>query len=258
MTHLSVKALRHYHQVGLLEPARVDPQTGYRSYDTEQVPLAQVIRRFRDLDMPVDQVKEVLASPDVAGRNAVISEHLAQLSARLDQTRAAVASLRDLLEHPDTHPTIVHRSVPPIPAVAISQEVGTGELGSWWTGAFEELREYVTSCHLRPASWSGGVYAAALFEQERGDALVFIPVSGVAEGVGRVRPCTIPAAELAIAVHRGSHGDIDRTYGALGTYVAQRALGVEGPVREHYLVSGLETSDESKWQTEIGFPIFQT
>ena len=54
MTHLSVKALRFYHDQGLLEPARIDPATGYRFYDPRQVPVAQVIRRFRDLDMPLD------------------------------------------------------------------------------------------------------------------------------------------------------------------------------------------------------------
>jgi DNA-binding transcriptional MerR regulator len=31
-THLSVKTLRHYHQVGLLQPATVNPDTGYRYY----------------------------------------------------------------------------------------------------------------------------------------------------------------------------------------------------------------------------------
>ena len=63
MTHLSVKTLRHYHQVGLLEPAHVDPANGYRYYTTDQVPTAQVIRRFRDLDMPIDTVRAVLAAP---------------------------------------------------------------------------------------------------------------------------------------------------------------------------------------------------
>lgn len=46
VTHLSVKTLRHYHEVGLLEPVHVDPGTGYRRYTTAQVPTAQVIRRF--------------------------------------------------------------------------------------------------------------------------------------------------------------------------------------------------------------------
>ena len=52
MTFLSVKTLRHYHETGLLAPARIDASSGYRYYDVSQVTTAQVIRRFRDLDLP--------------------------------------------------------------------------------------------------------------------------------------------------------------------------------------------------------------
>jgi hypothetical protein len=48
-THLNIKALRHYHRIGLLEPAEVDPFTGHRRYTTDEIPAAQVIRRFRSL-----------------------------------------------------------------------------------------------------------------------------------------------------------------------------------------------------------------
>ena len=47
---------------------------------------------------------------------------------------------------------------------------------------------------------------------------------------------TIPAIEAAVMVHSGPAGDTDQTYGALGTVVAERAIGVEGPIREYYLV----------------------
>ena len=66
MTYLSVKALRHYHDVGLLEPAAVDPATGYRQYSVGQVGTAQAIRRFRDLEMPIEEVRRVLRAPDEA------------------------------------------------------------------------------------------------------------------------------------------------------------------------------------------------
>lgn len=75
-THLSVKTLRHYHQVGLLEPTAVNPDTGYRYYSAGQIPTAQVIRRLRDLEMPVADVKAVLAAPDAPARNALIAAHL--------------------------------------------------------------------------------------------------------------------------------------------------------------------------------------
>jgi DNA-binding transcriptional MerR regulator len=83
--HLSIKTLRYYHQVGLLEPAEVDPHTGYRSYRVEQIPTAQIIQRFRDLDMPLDEVKAMLAAPDLDTRNALIAAHLGRLEGSLSR-----------------------------------------------------------------------------------------------------------------------------------------------------------------------------
>ncbi|HEY2408454.1 MAG TPA: hypothetical protein VGI10_20750 [Polyangiaceae bacterium] len=50
---------------------------------------------------------------------------------------------------------------------------------------------------------------------------------------------------------------MDRTYAALGTYVAEHEVGVDGPVREYYLVDGFNTSDSMLWRTEIAWPIFR-
>src|SRR5580700_6704556 len=95
VTFLSVKTLRHHHRVGLLEPAGVDPITGYRRYTTVQIPIAQVIRRFRDLDMPLDDIGSVLRAPDQATRSQLIAAHLTRLERTLADTQRAVASLRD-------------------------------------------------------------------------------------------------------------------------------------------------------------------
>jgi len=104
MTYLSVKALRHYHDVGLLEPASIDPSNGYRFYEPDQVATAQAIRRFRDLDMPLDEIAAVVGTDDLEARNRVIAAHLDRLETSLDTTRRAVESLRDLLT---TRPEII-------------------------------------------------------------------------------------------------------------------------------------------------------
>src|ERR1700729_745687 len=101
-TQVSAKMLRHYHQIGLLEPASVDPDTGYRRYTAEQIPIAQIIRRFRALDMPLERIQAVLAAPDLDVRNQLISQHLDELQSELAQTQSAVASLRDLLDAPSS------------------------------------------------------------------------------------------------------------------------------------------------------------
>src|SRR5262245_42699000 len=99
-SHLSIKTLRHYHDVGLLEPSDVDPGNGYRYYSEDQIATAQVIRRLRGLQMPVAEVKSVLGAPDSETRNRLILEHLDRLQADLASTAAAVAELRDLIAQP--------------------------------------------------------------------------------------------------------------------------------------------------------------
>jgi DNA-binding transcriptional MerR regulator len=95
-THLNIKALRHYHRIGLLEPAEVDPFTGHRRYTTEQIPTAQVIRRFRTLDMPLEEIHAVINTADPEKRNELIAAHLQRLELTLARTQRAAASLRDL------------------------------------------------------------------------------------------------------------------------------------------------------------------
>jgi DNA-binding transcriptional MerR regulator len=258
-TQLSVKTLRHYHRVGLLAPAEVDPDTGYRYYRTDQIPAAQVIRRFRALDMPLDQISAVLAAPDVQARNALITAHLDRMEEQLTRTQGAVGSLRDLLaQPPPAAPDITHRRVEATPAVAISEVVDLADLAPWYSGALGELHATLAARGVRPDGPAGGVFATELFADERGQTMIFIPTAGQVKATGRVSHVTVPAVELAVIEHQGSHDNIDLAYGALAAHVTEHALAVDGPIREYYLVGRLDTAQESQWRTEIGWPIFRT
>jgi DNA-binding transcriptional MerR regulator len=257
-TFLSVKTLRHYHRVGLLEPSLVDPVNGYRRYTSDQIPTAQVIRRFRDLDMPLADIASVLRAPDQSIRSQLISAHLTRLEQTLADTQSAVASLRDLLEHPSPPASIEHRRIPATPAAAITDTVEVGDLAAWYQGAVGEIRSTLLAQGITSPGPPGGIYANELFAEDRGEATVFFPADAEVRTVGRVRPFTAPAIELAVITHPGSHADVDRSYGALATYVSEHTLAVEGPVREYYLVGRHDTSDERAWRTEIGWPIFDT
>src|SRR4029453_14007599 len=124
MTFLSRKALAHYHEVGLLPPAEIDSDTGYRRYQLEQVPMAQVIRRLRELGMSLDDVRAVIEAPDVRARNAAISAHLRRMEGELEQTRATVKSLRLLLDEAAPAPiAIIYRIEEPSVALAIRAEI---------------------------------------------------------------------------------------------------------------------------------------
>ncbi|WP_034263710.1 MerR family transcriptional regulator [Actinospica robiniae] len=256
ITHLSIKTLRHYHQVGLLDPDHIDPDTGYRYYTPDQIPTAQVIRRLRDLDMPIADVKAVLSTSDATARGEVIATHLDRLEAELAHTRAAVTSLRNLLERPSGAP-VQHRTVAPCPAVGITAELDRSDLLAWWQGALAELHAAVQTQDLKPTGPSGGLYASEIFQEDHGRATVFIPVEGDVRSIGRVEPMVVPAAELAVITHRGSLADADLTYGELGAYTTHHEISVAGPLREYYVRDARESPDPTHWVTEIGWPIFR-
>jgi DNA-binding transcriptional MerR regulator len=261
MTHLSVKALRHYHEIGLLEPVAVNPESGYRLYDVDQVPTAQVIRRLKDLGMPLDDVKRVLRAPDLGARNRAIVDHLQRMESQLQQTQANVASLRRLLETPQPADLRVEfRSVAQTASLAIRETVTAHDLGDWWTEAYEELHAIARRKGLTRSGHDGALYPTEWFEDEAGDVTAFMPVNGDAEAArrGRVQPYLVPGAELAFLLHQGPVGDLDQTFAALGRFVLERAIGVEGPIREYYLVSSFETPDEQSHRTEVAWPVFQT
>ena len=257
MTHLSIKALRFYHDQGLLEPARIDPFTGYRFYEPGQVPVAQVIRRFRDLDMPLDQVRAVLQAPDLETRTKEIIAHLTAMEARLTEMQMSVASLRALLEGPPARPDVEFRSIPATLALAVRATVTAEESWAWGTGAFEEIDSQIAAAGLSPAGPGGALFPADFFELEQAELTAFVPVPEAPRTDGRVLALIIPGVEAAVMLHSGPVGDIDQTYGRLGTVVAERAIGVDGPIREYYLVPFTEP-DLSRHRTQICWPVFQT
>lgn len=254
VTHLSVRTLRRYHDAGLLVPATVDPDTGYRYYEPDQIPTAQVIHKLRQLDVPLAEVRSILVTDDPQQRADVIAGHLRRLEDELNRTQAAVVSLRRLLR-PD--PADLHaelRSVPAHTVVAISDLVSVSDSLQWYDAAMTELdAAFPPEERTGPP---GGHYANELFTHGTGLMTVFRPVR-TPRSAGRIQVVELPAADLAVAVHPGSHDDLDVTYGRLGAWVMAHALAVDGPVHETYLVGPRDTEDHTRWRTAIGWPVFQ-
>ena len=253
MTYLSVKALRHYHDVGLLEPAEIDPSSGYRRYGTDQVATAQAIRRFRELDMPIDQVRVVLEAPDPASRNRAILDHLDAMQEQLARTQHTVASLQALLSPAGTARPVTYATLAATSALAIREVVGFDDAGAWCEAAFEELHRALSAAGVVPTGPDAALYYDDFFEDGDGDVVAYVPVAEELHDVealagGRGAPVELPALRVAVMVHDGPFDDLDQTYGALGTVVAELGLSAGGPIRELYVAED---------RTEVCWPVLQ-
>ena len=202
LSHLTVTTLRHYHEVGLLTPAQIDP-SGYRRYGVSQVQQAQLVRRLRQLDMPVPDVAAVLAAPTEQARDTAIAEHLRRMEETLGRTTQVVASLRSLLQTPDQPLDVEYRTIPASTVVGISERVARSDVGPWCAAAFPEIYGALAGAGSDPAGPGGATYDQQFFECDLGEVMAYAPVIRPIDAVGRVGSTTLPAGRFAVAVHAG-------------------------------------------------------
>jgi DNA-binding transcriptional MerR regulator len=96
LTGLSVGALRHYDELDILRPADVDRFTGYRRYRRDQLDTARAITRLRDLEVPLDEIRMVLAADDPAEGRRRIAEHRSRIEARITRLQRVLHVLGQL------------------------------------------------------------------------------------------------------------------------------------------------------------------
>ncbi|MFE3942424.1 MerR family transcriptional regulator [Streptomyces sp. NPDC059118] len=99
---LGVSALRFYDRAGVLVPAWVDPVSGYRWYEPEQLEEALLLARLRRAGMPLADIRLMLASWSGADTDLVrklLKAHLRRLEQGLSDARSEFSTLRVLLDH---------------------------------------------------------------------------------------------------------------------------------------------------------------
>ncbi|MEV1116853.1 MerR family transcriptional regulator [Actinosynnema sp. NPDC049800] len=95
LSGLTVHALRHYDDVGLLTPDVVDPASGYRRYRREQVRRARLILALRCLDLPIEEIRRVVDGGDV---DEVLTGHRKRLERQRDVLAARLGDVGRYLE----------------------------------------------------------------------------------------------------------------------------------------------------------------
>jgi DNA-binding transcriptional MerR regulator/uncharacterized glyoxalase superfamily protein PhnB len=105
-TGLSIHALRHYDEVGLLTPASVDPDTGYRRYGPDQAGRARLICALRRIDLPIDVLRAVLDDQANAALGPALSRHRETLIGRARVLANIVRLVDQYLDQGDTMPEL--------------------------------------------------------------------------------------------------------------------------------------------------------
>ena len=138
LTGLTIGALRHYDEAGVLEPADVDPATGYRRYRRDQVATARAVAALRDLELSLPAIRALLDADDPATRGGILRDERTRLEARTARLQRALHRLNMLAAAnptPDPHTKEVPVPTPPKPpelSPEIHRALGVGLYNRCW------------------------------------------------------------------------------------------------------------------------------
>jgi DNA-binding transcriptional MerR regulator len=264
LAQISPRMLRHYDEIGLLRPERIDPHSGYRLYAANQLSRLHRLLALRDLGFTLEQVGELLVGDDppveqlrgmLRLRRSQIEQHVADEQARLRRVEAHLRILEGSIVM-STLDVVVKTTDP----VRIAERFGVAAgFGDHLKPLFEQLVREVLD-HLAMSGAHPGIMVAWYEEPDDDDGSVVLHVGfdvgdqSVSDGDGvGVAVVDLPSIKVASVVHRGTMDDIESVYEGLVRWIDDSGFQLAGRSRELYHEWDDARPDRSV--TELQMPI---
>ncbi|MDL2236288.1 MerR family transcriptional regulator [Christensenellaceae bacterium OttesenSCG-928-K19] len=248
---VTAKTLRHYDAVGLLTPAYLNEQTGYRYYHAQQLTDMLTIQRLKQYGFSLEEIRDILhAGPKVqamamAGKleeaQAAYDEQgilLKQMEQDIKQLEKGKKIMENKLDV-----TIVKRE--PVALISVYETIAIKDFCILFEKVEKKMEETGAECSGAPIA----IYHSMEFDPEKTEVELGYPTRTDA-AVTR----TLAGGTCATAVHKGPYGKLHETYTAIAQWIDKNGYRITNPPYEVY-VSDPDNTAENDLITEIYFPV---
>ncbi len=257
---VSIVTLRHYDDIGLLKPVKVDNFTGYRYYSVSQLPRLNRILALKDLGFSLEQIEQVLNGGltleqlrgMLALKHAELEQQITTEQARLARIGARLRQIE--LEDSMSTYDVVLKTVPAMTIVSRRVTIPTNdEVPAYLNPAFGEVWEFVGANNLKPTGPNLAIWhqPAEVLANEVAEAA--LPVDRTLPGNERVQVYELPPTQVAAAVHHGAFEDFTQLHTVILQWIENNGYEISGPYREIYIQHNPDDYSESA--TEVQYPV---
>ncbi|MDP4089540.1 MAG: MerR family transcriptional regulator [Bacillota bacterium] len=259
LNKVTIKTLRHYDSIGLLQPETIDPFTSYRYYSANQMPVLNRILSLKDVGFSLEEIGMILKKnlePDEI--KTLLELKYSEIDSRIKLEQARLSRIETLIKNFYGEAYImkydvVIKSIDSMKVAALRDFIpGYSEQGHLW----EELGEHINKHNVKIVPPCMAIYHDAGNKEEMVDAEVVEPIVGELPETGRIKVKDLEAVEqMACVVHQGPFQTLDAAYAAVLKWIEENGYKITGPQRELYLKGEWMTEDPNEYVTELQFPI---
>ena len=253
MNHVTVKTLRFYEEQGLLMPALIHPENGYRYYTLAQMAVLHQITALKLAGFTLEEIARINSGAD---EEAVLLKKKSELMAKIADLTRQIAVVDGYMSKKKTglSAPVLIKTIPEATVAFMRIRLESydclfdrmPEMGALMEKAGCEcaLPEYCFTNYLEPG-------------YKDGDILVEICESVVEakEEIGELRFKTLPGIEAACVFHKGSYRTFSESYETVLRYIEENGYEIAGEIRESYIDGVWNKEHESEWLSEIQVPV---
>lgn len=260
LAQVSVVALRHYDDLGLLEPSSLDPETGYRYYSVAQLPRLNRILALKGLGFSLEQIRflldDGLSQEQLRGmltlKRAEVERRLEEELERLARIEARFKQIEK--EDAVSQHEVVKKTVLPMRVASLRVTIPTNdEVPRYLNPAFEEVHTFLAAHGVKSDGAHLALWHTSAETLADEDAEAAVPIADGLSGSERVKVYELPQVEVASAVHHGDFSAFTQLHTALLGWIEANGYRVSGPFREIYIEH--DPADLSRSTTEVQYPI---
>ncbi len=250
---LSIKALRHYDEVGILKPALVDVSSGYRYYARRQARDAVVVSLLRSLGVPLATIGTILESaPD--RQQTLLAGEASRLEDELRERTESLHAIQRLLREGTLLPYVVAVRQEPALTVALRTTITTPDrLAGDTLQLVSELLDAIRATGRRVVR----PVMSLIDEPDAGERVpvrVCARLDPPADALPGLDVVALPAGPVAWVLHRGPYEEVHIAYHALHAWMLEHGHEPAGPIREIYKNDPASTATQDL-ETEVLLPI---
>ena len=253
MNHITVKALRFYEEQGLLAPAYVDEENGYRYYTLDQMAAIHQITALKQAGFTLEDIKQIRSGVE---EEQLLRKKKSQLLAQIAELTRQIAIIDAYLldETASLRTPVLIKTLPACKVAASEKTIDSyddlfhvmPEMGAEMErlGCECALPEYCFTQYLEPG-----------FKEENIRIETCEAVTKLLENTETLKFYELEETTAACIFHKGSYAEFPKAYAVLLKYIEENDYEIAGNIRESYIDGIWNKDDESEWLSEIQIPV---
>jgi len=253
LSQITIKALRYYEEEGLLPPASIDKDSGYRYYENYQLVTASKIKSFRQLGLSIEDIKSVFCGTDP---REVLLKRKDELEKEKIGIDTQLSIISHILEDKKMKYQVIEKNIPET-IVYYSEAVVSdySDLMQWIPAQGEACLKLNPGLECASPAYEFLEYLDGEYKEKDIKVRHNEAVKSIGKEDEQIKFKKIPSTKVLSVLHKGSYSNIGEAYAFVLDYAEKNGYRCTGYLRECYIDGIWNKESEDDWLTEVQMPI---